>query len=82
MAAPHSTDLSVTNPTCRSSAAQTVPVELVGTGLYILMMCKIQRRRDGSGMRVMHSNICTVALPLAALEGRLHGMRSLQGGAK
>jgi hypothetical protein len=82
MAAPHSTDLSVPNPTCRSSASHIVPVELVGTGLYILMMFVVKKRVDGTGTRVTSRHIDTVALPLASLEGRHAGTWSTQGGAK
>jgi len=82
MAAPHYTGSPVPNQISSSPAAKTVPFELVGTGLYVLMMCKIQRRRDGSGVRIVRSEICTVALPLAALRWPALDAHSLQGGAK
>jgi len=82
MAAQHYTDSPVPNQISSSPAAQTVPFELVGTGLYILMMCQIQRRHDGSGVRIVRNEICTVALPLAALDRPVQGAHSLQGGAK
>lgn len=67
MAARHSTDLSVPNLTCKSSASHIVPVELNGTGLYILLMFIVQKRKDGSGYRLIFRNIDTVALPLPLL---------------
>lgn len=65
MAAPHSTDLSVTN----SPSKCIVPTELVGTGLYILMEFIVLKRVDGGGYKVRSRNICTVALPLTSLKG-------------
>lgn len=81
MAAPHSTDLSVSNLTCRSSEHRIVPLEVVGTGLYILVMFVVAKRVDGSGSRVTRRNIDTVALPLASLQGRHVGTLTIQGGA-
>jgi len=57
-------------------------MELVGTGLYILMMFIVQQRLDGLGTRVIRRNIDTVALPLTSLQGRHTGTLLMQGGAQ